>query len=348
MVSIIDGICLTTHLIYYNYIKNSPKNCILGENICDIYMSFFTSKHLKQVLKHKEISVFLKKQKCVLLTKTQVDDYLTQAPLSIARGSRRRSGKTSDATNENIRLQDFITMQREIFRQNVMTRLCNGIYWDDYYSSLENDPGKMDALYIFSDRYKRIPQKIVMEQDYIQYKMDQIYGIILVKKGECPGNPLLYTILECCSFIPEFIPFLMGVSILIVKTDPEFFFKRLLAYDDNDYRSDSYRALQFKPDKKVICSDKSRSVMLVDCGEMSIKDIIQIAVPTTPNTISYEFPKRTHTHTPLQKQPDAPEMEIQMSVKDLIKNYERKIQSHKAGRKRKTTYHKRKTRRMLK
>jgi len=292
-------------------------------------MSFFTSNRVKQLLQNNDISSYLKTNKCVLLQKEEVDYYLSQAPLSIGRQTRSRKGKTS---SENTRLPEFITKQREIFRQNVMKRLCGVESSPDYYSVLENDPENTDVLFIFREKYKRIPQKIVREQDYIEYKLSQLYGIVIVRRNECPSNPLLYTIVQCCSFVSHFVPLLMGISMLIVKNDPEFRFKRLLAYRNESHKN-MYQLFGFQQDDRIECSDKSRPVVLVDFSAMPIEEVTRIALSKENTKKITSPPSEISIATPVQ-QP-------KKSVKDLIAEYERKIQSHKGGKRRRTKRRKR-------
>ena len=280
-------------------------------------MSFFSLERIRLFLENESVVTFLKNNHSVLLNKEQVEEYLRQAPLSIGRQTRRRS----------TRLTNFISKQQAIFRENVMTRLC-GNSDKERYLELDSDPDNTDALFIFNNQYKRIPTRVVKEDDFIQYKMKQLYGIILVKKGECTSNPILYTIIQCCSIEPQFIPLLISAAVFIVKTTKTIVFKRILAYTDNDYRTDSYNSFGFVHDENLVCSRENRITMSSDLDVISTEDIIAHGISNNDSNVSVtttnslESPKKVN--------------ETKKTVKELIAEYERKIQSYKGGHKKRT------------
>lgn len=281
-------------------------------------MSFFTIEHVRLFLENESVITFFKNNNSVLLNKEKVEEYLRQAPLSIGRQTRKRS----------TRLTNFIAKQQAIFRENVMTRLC-GNSDRERYLELESDPDNTDALFIFNNQYKRIPSHVVKEEEFIQYKMEQLYGIILVKKGECTSNPILYTIIQCCSIEPQFIPLLISVAVFIVKTTPTIVFKRILAYTDNDYRTDSYNAFGFVQDNNLVCSRKNRVTMSSELDVISTENIISHGISNNNSNVSV---------TPINsiESPKKQVNETKKTVKELIAKYERKIQSYKGGHKKRT------------
>lgn len=290
-------------------------------------MSLFTPTRINAFLNNSRISDFLKKNHCILLRKEQVDEYLQQAPLSISRETRVRSKTSKDKIHQNTRLKDFISMQYEVFRKNIMTRICrHDCSAFDYDLLLEHDPEIVDILYVFRNRYKYIPQKIVNESQYIEYKLTQVCGFILIKKGECANNRSLYTILCCGALEYKFIPFLIGMTAFIIKTDPMFAFKHLFSYSDSIADNTVYHKYGFRKDSYIVCLN-DKSLVSSDLSLMSSEDIIHKAV-----SLGYGIEQSSKSIS--MKSHD---MKPKKSVKDLIAEYERKIQSSKGGNKRNKT-----------
>ena len=66
----------------------------------------------------------------------QVDDYVMQAPLSVSRPTRKTKRQSKSQTE---RLKHFQANQSREFRETIISRLCVGIYWDNFYSQLETE-----------------------------------------------------------------------------------------------------------------------------------------------------------------------------------------------------------------
>jgi hypothetical protein len=290
-------------------------------------MIFSTSTKLSDYCNNEAVKKYLKANRMTILNKEQVEEYLQRAPLSISRKSRRISSVTN-------KLEAFITKQREIFGRNITERLCNVMDTNDnYYIQSQEDQENMDVLYLFHEKYNSIPPKIVSEDDYVKYKLQQVYGIIIVKKGECISNPILYTVVKCCCFIKDFVPILLGAFLFVIKTEPSIAFKRGIAYETNEL-SKYYSNFGFRQNSNLECINTLDLPLSIDLELIKPEEIIEKAT-------GYE-------NIPLQKTiidandltKDSPAIVPKKSVKQLIAEYEKKIKSIKGG-KRKTKKRKR-------
>lgn len=279
-------------------------------------MSFFDSNYLPNFLNYPEISSFLQFNKITLLTKKQVDDYVKQAPMSISRPTR----KTKKQSQTN-RLENFQIKQQKLFRENVISRVCVGTHSEHFYSQLETEPETNEALFVFSNGYQLFNPNVVTDKDYIKHKLEQVKGIIIIKKGECPSNPMLYTITQCCSIIDDYIPLLLGATLFILKSNPQYVFKRILAYDNDIYKQ-VYSHFGFGYNTFLICSNKMKNLVETELQDLKIEDIIQktINIPENPPFDSINNSNKITSKTNTKK-----------SVKDLISEYERRIKSYKRG-----------------
>ena len=297
-------------------------------------MIFSTSTKLSDYYNNQTVKKYLKANMITILNKEQVEEYLQRAPLSISRKTR----KITPATNK---LEAFIAKQREIFGKNITERLCNVIDRNDnYYIQSQEDQENMDVLYLFHEKYNHIPPKIVSQDDYVKFKLEQVYGVIIVRKGECVSNPILYTIVKCCCIRKDLVPILLGAFLFVIKTEPSFAFKCGIAYETNEL-SNYYSNFGFRQNKNLECLDNSDVPLSIDLELIKPEEIIEKAT-------GYEnIPLQTKKHTIDANNLTNNSLAIvpKKSVKQLIAEYEKKLISMKggkSGKKRKTRKRKRK------
>lgn len=294
-------------------------------------MIFSTSTKLSDYCNNEAVKKYLKANWMTILNKEQVEEYLQRAPLSISRKTRRISSVTN-------KLEAFIAKQREIFGKNITERLCNVIDRnDDYYIQSQEDQENMDVLYLFHEKYNHIPPKIVSEDDYVKYKLQQVYGIIIVKKGECVSNPILYTIVKCCCIRKDFVPILLGAFLFVIKTEPSIAFKRGIAYETNEL-SKYYSNFGFRQNNNLECLNTSDLPLSIDLELIKPEEIIEKA------TGNENIPLRKTTIDANNVTKISPAVVPKKSVKQLIAEYEKKLSSMKggkSGKKRKTRKRKR-------
>jgi len=131
-----------------------------------------------------------------LLNKNGVIKWLIETR-PIGSSSYPREGKRTTTTQD-----DFIQAQIDTFVLGLAHNQCKnqvGEWYgiDSVESSISNE--NYDILLVVTDIHKNVKQKVVTPDEYIQFKMEQVKGFMIVEKGECTKYPALHSVKLICS-----------------------------------------------------------------------------------------------------------------------------------------------------
>ena len=145
-------------------------------------------------IKEKTTESYLETNKIRLINKSSLSDWLISAPIAYTDHSR---------NGRNPKPNDFIQVQAKTFIERLtddhcMDKIIPGYARQSTSRSLSNS-FDYDILLVVADTYKNVPQKYYTPDDYINFKLKQVKGFLIVEKGGCKQYPDLHSINLICS-----------------------------------------------------------------------------------------------------------------------------------------------------
>jgi hypothetical protein len=168
--------------------------------------NFFTNDVFSEMNKNGNLQEHLKNNNLLLLNRADIIDWLIMTR-PIGTFAYPRKAKTKEANElslqktavfSDIQFSNFINQLTESQCNNGINGI-NEMYgkWSIHSSVVDND--KFDILVVVDSNYKNVKPGATTPEDFIDFKISQVKGFIIVERGECKKYSNRHAVKLICS-----------------------------------------------------------------------------------------------------------------------------------------------------
>ena len=168
--------------------------------------NFFTNNVFSEMNKNGNLQEHLKNNNLLLLNRASIIDWLIMTR-PIGTFAYPRKAKTKEANKlslqkttvfSDIQFSNFINQLTESQCNNGINGI-NEMYgkWSIHSSVVDND--KFDILVVVDSNYKNVKPGATTPEDFINFKISQVKGFIIVERGECKKYSNRHAVKLICS-----------------------------------------------------------------------------------------------------------------------------------------------------
>jgi len=165
--------------------------------------NFFTNNVFSEMNKNGNLQEHLKNNNLLLLNRADIIDWLIMTR-PIGTFAYPRKAKTKEANELSLQKTTvFSDIQFSNFINQLTESQCNNgineMYgkWSIHSSVVDND--KFDILVVVDSNYKNVKPGATTPEDFINFKISQVKGFIIVERGECKKYSNRHAVKLICS-----------------------------------------------------------------------------------------------------------------------------------------------------